>query len=136
MTPSMTMAAIMRLFGSALLPLLAVAGLLFLPFPGQARDKDKDSLAKGKDVYERLCISCHDAGGGHPGTLILAQIRGPEFAIITQRPDLTTDYIKEIVQEGLVEMPPFRPTEISPAELDALANYIIAESEKSAQGGN
>lgn len=79
----------------------------------------------GQQVYEHYCIHCHAAGGGHPGTDMLASLHGADKAIIKGREDLTEDYVKVIVRNGLLEMAPFRPTEISDAELDALAAYVV-----------
>ncbi len=80
----------------------------------------------GEQIYQRHCQSCHAPGPGHPATLLLAEKLGPEKAVIKGRADLTADYIKTIVRGGLLEMPPFRPTEITDDELDVIADYILA----------
>lgn len=81
-------------------------------------------MASGQEIYDLYCVHCHAAGGGHPGTAMLGELHGPEKAVIKGRADLTPDYIKAIVRNGLVEMPPFRPTEISDAELESVAEYV------------
>ncbi len=79
----------------------------------------------GEQIYQRHCSACHDAGPGHPATLLLGQKYGAEKAVIKGRKDLNQVYVKAIVRGGLLEMPPFRPTEITDAELDVIAEFII-----------
>jgi len=79
----------------------------------------------GEQIYQRHCQACHAAGEGHPATLLLAEKYGPEKAVIKGRKDLTAVYVKTIVRGGLLEMPPFRPTEITDGELDVIASYIL-----------
>lgn len=78
----------------------------------------------GEDIYNLQCKACHDPGGGHPAILLLAEKHGAEKSVIKGREDLTEDYIKSIVRNGLLEMPPFRPTEVTDEELDLIAAYI------------
>lgn len=78
----------------------------------------------GEDIYNLQCKACHDPGGGHPATLLLAEKHGAEKSVIKGREDLTEEYIKSIVRNGLLEMPPFRPTEVTDEELDQIAAYI------------
>lgn len=79
--------------------------------------------ASGAVLYERYCAGCHNAGLGHPGTMLLEQL-GREQAALVGRADLEPDYIRTIVRNGLVEMPPFRPTELTDAELNAVIAHI------------
>jgi (+)-pinoresinol hydroxylase len=81
-------------------------------------------LPPGKAVFDRWCAECHAPGHGHPGTQQLGWTRGEKFAVLEQRKDLAADYVKLVVRRGLVEMPPYRPTEISDAELAQLAAYL------------
>ena len=89
------------------------------------------SKEEGKVVYESYCASCHDAGPGHAGTMRLAIRLGEEKSVLIEREDLTTAYVKTIVRQGILLMPPFRPSEINDSELDALARYL---SDKGAKG--
>lgn len=79
---------------------------------------------EGQQVYESFCSSCHAEGPGHPGTMRLAVRLGKDRSVLTQRNDLHIDYVKTIVRQGIMLMPPFRPTEITDSELDALAIYL------------
>ena len=78
----------------------------------------------GKAVYDAYCGTCHDAGPGHPGTMRLALRLGEDKSVLTQRDDLNKQYVKTIVRQGIMLMPPFRPSEVSDNELDALADFL------------
>lgn len=78
----------------------------------------------GEEIYNIQCKACHAPGPGHPATLLLEQKHGKDKSVIKGREDLTEEYIKSIVRNGLLEMPPFRPTEVTDEELDIIAAYI------------
>jgi hypothetical protein len=60
-----------------------------------------------------------------PGTAALAaKYRGSLPAALAERTDMTPDVVKHWVREGISMMPFFRPTEISNADLEALARYL------------
>lgn len=82
------------------------------------------SKEDGKLVYQSYCASCHDAGPGHAGTMRLAIRLGEEKSVLVERDDLNQEYVKTIVRQGIMLMPPFRPSEINDSELDALARYL------------
>ena len=67
------------------------------------------SSALASAAYARTCAYCHKAEGGAP--LLFGR-------------NLTEAYIKAQVRLGPNGMPAFRPTEISDAELKALATMI------------
>jgi (+)-pinoresinol hydroxylase len=81
-------------------------------------------VSPGKQIFDRHCAACHAAGVGMPGTQQLGWTRGKEFALLEERKDLQADYVRFVVRHGLLEMPPFRPTEIDDVQLDQLANYL------------
>ena len=67
---------------------------------------------------------CHGEGVGKPGTLALqAKYKGAVPALLANRTDLTQALIKQYVRNGISIMPIFRKTEISDADLDAIAAY-------------
>lgn len=89
---------------------------------GSAVDRDGDT---GREVYEYWCAPCHDAGPGHPGTAALEVLYGGDKpAVLTEREDLVPALTRQFVRNGVSVMPFFRKTEISEAELDALAEYL------------
>jgi mono/diheme cytochrome c family protein len=68
---------------------------------------------------------CHGEGVGKPGTLALqAKYKGALPALLDKRTDLTQALIKTYVRNGISIMPIFRKTEISDADLDAIAAYL------------
>lgn len=86
---------------------------------------DDSSHRPGKVLFALHCAGCHDPGPAHAATKQLALVRGEDMAVIMQRKDLTPAYIKFVVRDGLLEMPPFRPTDINDVELTNLATYIV-----------
>ncbi len=86
------------------------------PAPGQPA---------GYIQYERMCAVCHGPGAGKPGTRALsAKYEGKVPALLEERKDLTADFVKFTVRHGVSVMPPFRKTELSDADLDAIAGYL------------
>src|SRR5688572_6116488 len=99
--------------------------LALLTFPAHAAD-----APAGKRLFDRHCAECHAPGAGRPGTQQLGWSRGKDRAVLELRRDLAADYISFVVRNGLLEMPPFRPTEIDDAQLRELAGYLIASAKK------
>jgi len=93
--------------------------------PTFARLYDHTTLTKGRDVYTYWCWNCHGEGPGKPGTVALAaRYKGAVPALLTERTDLSPELVKVYVRNGLSIMPIFRKTQISDAQLEALANYL------------
>jgi (+)-pinoresinol hydroxylase len=89
---------------------------------------DAGKIEEGKQVYQYWCWNCHGEGVGKPGTQALAaKYKGSKPAILDQRTDLTPNLTKIFVRKGVSIMPFFRKTEISDAQLDALAAYLARE---------
>ena len=80
---------------------------------------------RGYVEYQEFCSACHGEGVGRPGTLALqAKYKGALPALLEKRTDLTPQLIKMYVRNGITVMPTFRKTEISDADLDAIAAYL------------
>jgi (+)-pinoresinol hydroxylase len=95
-----------------------------LIFAGQALAAPGDSqIERGHKVYQKWCYPCHGPGADKPGTTSLAA-RGQKPAVLEERTDLTPAMIKTFVRHGVSFMPTFRKTEISDADLDAIAAYL------------
>jgi (+)-pinoresinol hydroxylase len=76
-------------------------------------------------IYQQWCAACHAPGITHPGThALIAKYAGRKSGVITEWTDLTPDYVRVLVRTGISVMPHFRKTEISDAELDALAIWL------------
>lgn len=103
------------------------AGLLIaltLVFSVQAFAVPDDAqIERGHKVYQKWCYPCHGPGTDKPGTASLAA-RGQKPAVLEERTDLTAPTIKTFVRHGVLYMPMFRKTEISDADLDAIAAYL------------
>ena len=101
------------------------AGLLaVLGCGAQAQD-----AARGNDVFQNWCAPCHAPGPRHPGTQALeALYKGAKPAALEQRTDLVPELTRAFVRAGVSVMPPFRKTEISDADLEALAAYLAPKT--------
>ena len=92
----------------------------------QAQDA---SVPRGQQVFEYWCAPCHAPGPRHPGTQALEVLyKGAKPAALEQRTDLVPELTRSFVRTGVSVMPPFRKTEISDADLDALAAYLAPKS--------
>ena len=78
----------------------------------------------GKLLFDRWCAECHAPGHGHPGTQQLGLTRGAKLAVLEQRSDLSTEYIRYVVRNGLNAMPPYRPSELPDAALEQISTYL------------
>lgn len=79
----------------------------------------------GKLVFDQWCVHCHGSGDEMPGTNALkAKYRDQVPALLEVRSDLTPAFIRHFVRSGISVMAPFRKTEISDADLDALVKYL------------
>jgi len=86
-------------------------------------------MERGEAVFTYWCATCHAAGPGMPGTQALqVKYNGALPALLTQRTDLTPELIAFYVRNGVSVMPFFRKTEISDADLDALADYMVSSA--------
>jgi len=89
-----------------------------------------DRLSTGRDgaaLFSNRCGSCHLAGG--MGTNLLTKQRvaagqPPESGLLANRSDLTADYVKAVVRNGKVAMPPLSRVEVTDAELESIAGYL------------
>ena len=99
----------------------AAAGSAWRDFP----IRHAAALPRGQRVYLNFCEACHGSGVGKPGTAALqAKYKGALPALLTMRTDLTKSFVKQVVRHGVSMMPFFRKTELSDADLDALAQYL------------
>jgi mono/diheme cytochrome c family protein len=58
--------------------------------------------------------------------MALAARLGKEKSVLLERTDIADAYVKTVVRYGFRMMPPFKTTEISDADLDALAAYVAS----------
>jgi mono/diheme cytochrome c family protein len=92
-----------------------------------ASAEDKGSpVERGAAVFNNWCSACHSRGPQNaPGTASLQnKYQGSVPAALQDRRDLTPDLIKFFVRNGVAMMAPLRKTEVSDADLEALAAYL------------
>jgi mono/diheme cytochrome c family protein len=103
---------------------LNVALVVWLLIPALAGAQEGEH-ADGMRVYDKWCAPCHNPGVEHPGTLALsAKYSGVKSGVLLEWTDLRPEITRSFVRTGISVMPFFRKTEISDAELDALAQYL------------
>jgi mono/diheme cytochrome c family protein len=109
----------------AIMAPLAAIGVCTLMLTGTARAAQPEPLATGQAVYEHWCAPCHAPGPGHPGTQSLQlKYKGQLPAVLLDRTDLMPVTVSTFVRQGVLLMAPFRKTEITDAELNALSVYV------------
>jgi len=104
---------------------LAVAGLAVCQVSAQ------ESVERGQQVFDVWCAPCHTTGPGNSGTVALeVRYQGTKPAALEARTDLSPDLTELFVRNGISIMPPFRKTEISDADLEALAAYLAPSADQ------
>jgi mono/diheme cytochrome c family protein len=112
-----------RLTNGSSLAGLVLAGIM-LVVTAKANEPS-DPHAGGRAVYTKWCAPCHDPGIIHPGTNALTvKYKGVKPGVLLEWKDLQPETVKYMVRHGISVMPQFRKTEISDADLDALAKYL------------
>jgi (+)-pinoresinol hydroxylase len=103
------------------------------PFPIAAWSRTTASVEdtgspteRGAAVFNNWCSACHSRGPQNaPGTASLQnKYQGSVPAALEDRRDLTPDLVKFFVRNGVAMMAPLRKTEVSDADLEALAAYL------------
>ena len=83
-------------------------------------------VERGAAVFNNWCSACHSRGPQNaPGTTSLQmKYQGSVPAALEDRQDLTAEVVKVFVRNGVATMPQLRKTEVSDADLEALAAYL------------
>jgi (+)-pinoresinol hydroxylase len=80
---------------------------------------------RGYAEYQNSCSVCHGPMPERPGTRALAaKYKGSLPAMLEERRDLSPEFIRAVVRNGLTVMPHFRKTEVSDTQLDAIVAYL------------
>ena len=113
------------------LTFVGMALLQGAPAPAQ----DPAAIERGNAKFQYMCAPCHGAGIGDDGRAMLPgtdalriKYRGALPALLEERGDLTADVIRVYLRRGSWSMPPFRPTEITDAEIEDIAAYLAESS--------
>jgi (+)-pinoresinol hydroxylase len=87
-----------------------------------------DAKEQGRLVFKEWCEPCHGRAAHLPATAGLTiKYKGKIPGALEDRKDLTPTAVKTFVRQGAFSMAPFRKTEISDAELGALASYLAGK---------
>jgi len=111
--------------------LARLVGVLLAAACATAALAQTNTIERGKQVFAHWCAPCHGSGRGDdgapmlPGTHALTlKYRGQKPGLLEERTDLPPELIKAFVRTGVASMPPFRKTEVSDADLEAIAAYL------------
>jgi mono/diheme cytochrome c family protein len=110
------------------------------PKPARASSSANSAqIAQGKLQFARQCAACHGQGAGDdgskqlPGTDALARkYKGELPPQLELRRDLNADVIRMFVRNGSGAMPMFRKSELTDADISAIAAYIADTSARAA----
>lgn len=100
------------------------------PYMLRAKAPEGDRLQAGRNgqsVFEAQCGYCHLVGGMGTNLLTKQQMMAgnpPQKGLLTNREDLTADYVKTVVRMGKGAMPQQTKVDITDAELDAVSKYL------------
>jgi len=99
----------------------------FLKYQMRDQAPAGNRLAPGRDgvaLFSNKCGYCHLVGG--MGTNLLTKLRAPDrlSGLLIERTDLKPDYVKYVVRNGFMAMPRISRTEVTNAELEAIAKYL------------
>ena len=80
------------------------------------------SVEEGQTLFNDKCMSCHNPAA--TGSVMLGKRLGEENAVLSERNNLSAEYIKVVLRYGVGSMPWYRRSEISDAQADAIAAYL------------
>ena len=102
---------------------MMLAGLaLVMASRGQGAAPPATPVRDGEAIFKDKCIYCHDVRGW--GTRALARRVPPGQELLTRRDALPADFVKIAVRRGIGSMPGFTPTDLSDAEVAAVADWL------------
>jgi len=81
---------------------------------------------QGKRAYNHICVYCHSPGVW--GTNRLSKRMDKEHAVLENRTDLSAAMVQTVVRTGTGSMPPLRKSELSDADLAAVAAYLTRQN--------
>lgn len=90
-------------------------------------EKTAPHLEEGKEAFKVWCSPCHAPNPRLAGTLALqTKYEGRIPAALEDRTDLTPALVEYFVRNGVAWMAPFRPTELTDAQVAAIGAYLSA----------
>lgn len=107
--------------------------------PAPVRQIERAELP-GRSLFQHQCAPCHGTGPGAdgapmlPGTAALAaKYGGQRPAQLELRNDLPAPVLRVFVRRGSGAMPAFRPSELTNAQIDQIAEYLAATARLNAR---
>src|SRR5690348_1386276 len=104
--------------------------ILILTLAAGVAAADEPSLTsqqqQGKRLYNHICVYCHSPGVW--GTNRLSKRMDKEHAVLENRTDLSAGSIQTIVRTGIGSMPPLRKSELTDADVAAIAAYLTRQN--------
>ena len=100
------------------------------PYQMRAQVTATDRLAStdsGEALFSNHCGACHLTMGMGTNLLTKQQVMAgqpPEKGLLTNRDDLTADYVKSVVRMGKAAMPRQTRVDITDSELEKVAAYL------------
>jgi len=98
------------------------------------------AVQRGNAKFQHSCAPCHGAGVGDDGHAMLPGTDALRIkykgavpavpALLEERTDLTAPVLKVFLRHGSFSMPPFRPTELTDAEIADVAAYIADKAKR------
>jgi mono/diheme cytochrome c family protein len=117
-------------------PAVTLAAALWAGLPGAA-GAQTSAVERGNAKFQHNCAPCHGPGGGDdgrahlPGTeALLIKYKGELPAVLEERKDLNYDALRVFVRRGTWSMPPFRKTEVTDADIEDIAAYLVESSKR------
>ena len=100
-----------------------------LSFSANGALAQDDLVERGRIVYDNWCAICH--APGEAATRILEErYQGALPAVVDERTNLTEELIVARVRTWVApQMPPFRQSEVSDADLEAVIAYLMRNDE-------
>lgn len=100
----------------------AIPALLALISAPGVGASEADVRERGAKAFAHRCGMCHREG--QTGTVVLARRLGADKSVIDKRTDLTPEYIRFVVRNGLLNMPRISRVEMPDPDLDAVIVYL------------
>ena len=88
----------------------------------RAADRLTPRQQQGRELFHANCILCHGERG--QATVLLEKRLGKENSLLEERTNLNAALIHHAVRHGINSMPWFRRSELTDADVDAIAAYL------------
>ncbi len=108
------------------------------PAPSATQPVINKADLPGRQIFDHQCAPCHGAGPGDDGApmlpataLLTRKYEGNKPGALELRTDLDAEVLRYFVRNGSGGMPMFRKSELTDAQVDAVAAYLAATARAS-----